>query len=239
MKKIIENSVVLITGADGGIGSALVEELIKRKVKKIYATGTKKENVFKLKEKAFQIIEPLVLDVTNTENIIQCAKVCNDVNILINNAGVELKIPFTEKNAQKAADFEMKVNYLGVIEMINQFTPILSKNNKAHIVNIMSLASVAIIKRLGTYCASKSATHILTNTIREEYKQKNIQVVGVYPGYVNTAMVPEEIAYKKTEPYEIAFEICQGLEMGENNIFPDEMSKNYFSKNPIIINYFE
>jgi short-subunit dehydrogenase len=239
MKKIIENNVVLITGADGGIGSALVEELIKRKVKKIYATGTKKESVFKLKEKAPQTIEPLVLDVTNTENIAQCVNACNDLNILINNAGVELKIPFTEKNAQKAAEFEMKVNYLGVIEMINQFTPILSKNNNAHIINIMSLASVAIIKRLGTYCASKAATHILTNTIRDEYKKKNIHVVGVYPGYVNTAMVPEEIAYKKTEPFEIAFEICQGIEAGKDNIFPDEMSKNYFYQNPITINYFE
>ena len=235
----IKNSTVLITGADGGIGTALLNEFLLRKAKKIYVTGLKKEGLLKLQEKSPDIIEPLVMDVTNFENIKQCANICSDVNILINNAGVELKIPFTSKDASKAASFEMNVNYIGIIEIINQFTPILSKNKNSAIINIMSLASVVIIKRLATYCASKAATHILTNAIRDELGEKNIKVIGVYPGYVNTAMLPEEVPYKKSEPCEIATAICNGLEKGEENIFPDDMSKNYFAKNPIRINYIE
>ncbi len=103
----------------------------------------------------------------------------------------------------------------------------------------MSLASLVIIKCLATYCASKAATHILTNTIRDELKEKNIQMIGVYPGYVNTAMLPEEVSVKKAEPNEIAIAICDGIEKEEKNIFPDEMSKKYFAINPIKINYIE
>jgi len=235
----IKDSIVLITGADGGIGTSLVNECLLRKTKKIYATGLRKESLARLQEKSPTIIVPLVLDVTNAENISECKNLCSDINILINNAGVELKIPFTSENASKAATFEMNVNYIGVIEMINQFTPILSKNNNSAIVNIMSLASMVIIKRLATYCASKSATHILTNAIREELKEKNIKVIGVYPGYVNTAMLPEEVPFKKAQPEEIATAIFNGIEKEEENIFPDEMSQNYFSEHPIQINYID
>jgi NADP-dependent 3-hydroxy acid dehydrogenase YdfG len=137
----IKDSVVLITGADGGIGTSLLNECLLKKAKKIYVTGLRQEGLSKLQEKDPNIIVPLVLDVTNAQNIKECADSCSDVNILINNAGVELKIPFTAENASKAAAFEMNINYIGVIEMINQFTSILAKNNDSAIVNIMSLAS--------------------------------------------------------------------------------------------------
>lgn len=235
----IKNSTILITGAAGGIGTALINEFISLGVSKIYATALKLHDLDNLKLQFPEIISPIELDVTNQQSIENCAKICHDVNILINNAGVELKVPFISEKSLFAANLEMNVNYFGVVAMINNFLPHLRNNKNSAIVNILSLASCVSIKRLGNYCASKAACHVFTQSIRQELNEKNIKVFAVYPGYVNTAMVPEKTATKKTEPKEIAFNICKDVNLGVQDIFPDTVSAEYFTKNPIKINYFE
>ena len=229
----IKDKIVLITGADGGLGTALVTEFISRKVKKIYATGLKLDNLKMVFDKFADIVVPIELDVTNTESIQKCADLCSDTNILINNAGVEFKVPFLADKSSQAALFEMKVNYIGVIEMINAFLPHLEKNSNSSIVNILSMGSLVIVKRLGTYCASKAATHILTETIREELTEKKIKVMAVYMGYVNTQMVPEETKSQKSEPGDIVKEICNGIEEGNDRIYPDQITRDFIEQNPI------
>lgn len=228
----IKNSTVLITGADGGIGLELVKECINKGAKKIYATGLNLENLNKTFE-AFENVTPVVLDVTKPQQIIECAFKCKDTNLLINNAGVELKIPFMAERSSEAALFEMKVNYIGLIDMINSFVPHMEKNENAGIVNILSLGALAIVKRLGTYCASKSASHVLTETIREELAEKNIQVMATYIGYVDTNMVPEETSTEKSSPKNIAIGICNGIENNESHIYPDRTTKEYIKDHPI------
>jgi len=230
---------ILITGADGGIGTALVETLVKRQVKKIYATGLNLE-VLKTKfEKFGNKIVSVELDVTNIDSIKKCADVCTDIEVLINNAGVEFKIPFLDDKVGQAALLEMKVNYIAVMEMINSFMPNLLKQKNAYIVNILSIGSLVVVKRLGTYCASKAAAHILTETIREELAQTNIKVAGVYMGYVNTAMTTENTSTPKAEPIVIATEICDGIENGEDRIYPDGTTRNFIKANPINTIYFD
>lgn len=229
----LKDKTVLITGADGGLGTALVQELIRRNVKKVYATGLKLQNLKNQFQNDDSRIEILELDVTSTESIQAAALHCNDTEILINNAGVELKIPFLKEEAGKTALFEMKVNYIGVIEMINSFIPHLQKSKDACIVNILSIGSLAIIKRLGTYCASKTAAHILTETIREELATIGIKVIGAYMGYINTQMTNEETKSHKSEPEEIAKEICTGIENEKERIFPDATTLNFVEENPI------
>ncbi|PKB15219.1 SDR family NAD(P)-dependent oxidoreductase [Flavobacterium sp. 5] len=235
----LKNKTILITGADGGIGTALIEELTTKNIHKIYATGLNLE-ILKLKFGKFgDKVVPLELDITNSESIKNCASKCSDTEILINNAGVEYKIPFLEDKAVQSALFEMKVNYIGVIEMINNFLPNLKKQQNANIVNILSIGSLVVIKRLGTYCASKTATHILTETIREELSEIGIKVTAVYMGYVNTRMTPEETKTTKSEPKDIAKEICIGIENGEERIYPDQVTKNFINENPIKTTYFD
>lgn len=228
----IKGSVILITGADGGIGTALVEECIIQGAKKIYATGLKLENL-KNKFSSYDKVFPIELDVTNLDQILECSRLCVDTNLLINNAGVELKIPFIDKRSSAAALFEMKVNYIALIDMINAFLPNLERQKNAGIVNILSLGALAIVKRLGTYCASKSASHVLTETIREEFEEKNIKVMATYIGYVDTNMVPEETKTEKSTPQSIAIGICQGINNGESHIYPDITTKEYIHKYPI------
>lgn len=235
----LTNKTILITGADGGIGTAIVEELLNKNVKKVYATGLNLENLKNRFDKFGSKIVTIELDITNLESIKKCAEICTDTEILINNAGVEFKVPFLEEKAGQAALFEMKVNYIGIIEMINHFLPQLQKQETASIVNILSIGSLLVVKRLGTYCASKTASHILTETIREELSEKGVKVIGVYMGYVNTQMTAEETTTPKTEPKEIAKEICIGLEKGEERIFPDQTTRNFVTENPIKTIFFE
>lgn len=96
-----------------------------------------------------------------------------------------------------------------------------------------------MVKRLGTYCASKTATHILTETIRQELSEKGIKVMAVYMGYVNTQMVPEETSSKKSEPADIVREICDGIEAGNDRIYPDQITKDFIENNPIKTIFYE
>lgn len=235
----VENFNVLITGASGGIGSAILEEFIKLNVNKIYATGLELEKLKPLQEKYPEKVIPVTLDVSDFNSVKECIKQCKDVNVLINNAGIELKIPFIEERTSQAALFEMKVNYIGLIDMVNCFLPILKKSEHSSIVNILSMGSLAIVNRLGTYCASKWAAHVFTETIRQELEKDKITVIGVYPGYVNTKMVPEKVNYIKSEPSDIAKEICEGITAQERYIFPDQISKDFILKYPINTQFFD
>ncbi len=234
----IKDSTILITGADGGIGTALVTECLNQGAKKIYATGLKLENLNQI-FKDYNKVVSVELDVTNSKQIIDCAKQCSDTNLLINNAGVEFKVPFIAEKSSQAALMEMKVNYIGLIDMINSFIPNLEKLEYAGIVNILSLGALAIVKRLGTYCASKSASHVLTETIREELGKKNIKVMATYIGYVDTSMVPEETETEKSTPKNIAIGICKGINNNENHIYPDRTTKDYIKKYPINTIFYE
>lgn len=227
----LTSQVVLITGADGGIGTALVEELIRRNTKKIYATGLHLDKLSELFSPFSDKVTCLNLDVTNEEIIAQCIVQSQDVTILINNAAVELKIPFLAENTAKASLTEMKVNYIGVINMVSYYVPILEKNTSSTITNILSIGSLAIVKRLASYCASKAATHIYTETIREELKAKNIHVSAVYMGYVDTSMTPDKI--KKSNPKDIAKGIVEGICQQKEHIVLDEVTQAFIKQNPI------
>lgn len=234
----IKDSVILITGADGGIGQALVNECLSLGAKKIYATGLCLEKLNKMFKNNSNVL-PIELDVTNLKKIKACAKKCEDTNLLINNAGVEFKVPFTNPESSKAALMEMKVNYIGLIDMINSFIPGLEKMENAGVLNVLSLGSLAIVKRLGSYCASKSASHVLTETIREELEKKGVKVMATYIGYVDTKMVPEETKTEKSTPKSVAKEICKGINANKDHIFADKTSKDYIKGNPIKTIFYE
>jgi NADP-dependent 3-hydroxy acid dehydrogenase YdfG len=232
----LSEAVILLTGADGGIGSALLHEFVARGARKIYAAGLSAKNLEPLAAQYPGIVTPLVLDVTDDFAIAQAVAQTQDVNLLVNNAGIELKSFFIGEQAAQKALFEMKVNYIGVISLINQYLPVLQQQAPAGIMNILSVGSTAVIKRLGTYCASKSATHLLTQSIRAELKEAGIGVTGVYPGYVDTAM-SADITYEKASPTTLAQRICDAYEAGEEDIFPDRMSEEFYARQPITVTY--
>lgn len=233
MDNILKNSVVFITGADGGIGKAFVAELLNREVKKIYVAGINMEALETLSMTCPELIVPVKLDVTNTLEVKKCAEQCLDTTILINNAGVELKASFLEDKSAAKAQFEMNVNYIGPVDLCNQFLKVLKGNVNPAIVNILSIGSLVLIKNISTYCASKSALHLFTQAIREELKAE-IKVFGVYAGYVDTAMVTD-VLVEKISPAALVENICNDIAWNVLDIFPDEMSKKFADSNKLKI----
>ncbi|MFT3741854.1 MAG: SDR family NAD(P)-dependent oxidoreductase [Gammaproteobacteria bacterium] len=225
----IEGTSILITGACGGIGSSLIEQFVLKKAKKIYATDLNIHNLNQLQKKFGDIIVPLELDVTQPEAINACKSKCQDIDILVNNAGIECATSFLNEKSLSSSNIEMAVNYFGVHNLCFTFWTLLKEKKSAAIVNILSIASFSLILKLGTYCASKTATHLLTQALRKESEGTSIKIYGVYPGYVDTKMT-QNINVEKASPQQIAIEVCDGIENGILNIFPDPMSTKLASK---------
>lgn len=236
----LKNKTVFITGASGGIGASLIDALVKYGVSKIYGADLSIEKMSLLSKKYPDVVIPVVLDVTKQNDVIACSERYADIDILINNAGVEFATGFLSEHAFKAGPLEMAVNYFGVHYLSNAFWEILKNKKEAAIVNVLSIASFTLIAKLGTYCASKAAAHFLTLGLRHEAKESNIKVFGVYPGYVDTAMT-KNIEVEKVTPIHIAEKICIGIESDTFEIFPDkmseELSKKCYSKNNIFSDF--
>lgn len=226
MIKLI-NKTVFITGASGGIGAALLDVFVQRGVKKIYATNLRMNELLPLQAKYPSIVQPLELDVTNLISVRNCHALCEDTDILINNAGVEFATRFIGEKSLEAARLEMAVNYQGTHNLSHVFWPTLLQKPSSSIVNMLSVASFTHIPQLATYCASKAAAHVLTRSLRRESIGSSLTVHGVYPGYVDTQMTQNILDVEKVTPEQIAIETCNGLEQGVLDIFPDNMARRF------------
>jgi len=220
----IEGKTVFITGADGGIGLCLLEECLRRGARLVYASGRNTDRLKEIENIFGHRVTAITLDVTDYATAQRYALACADTDILINNAGVEAAVSFLNLQGVGKAAFEMNVNYFGMHNVTHAFKDTLLARPCAAIVNILSIASFTIIPKLATYCASKAAGHVLTQACRAELAETGVSVIGVYPGYVDTAMV-QNLDVVKVTPESIAVEICAGVEQGATSIFPDPMSK--------------
>src|ERR1700678_2507089 len=183
----IAGSTVFLTGAAGGIGKAFIDTLRQRGAKRIYAAdlhdGTRDGNDNR--------IVPLAIDITDEHSIAKAAAGATDVQILINNAGVNLRAPFIAAPSLAAARREMDTNYFGTLAMCRAFAPILGKHRDAGgsaIVNVASILGKVTLPNLGSYCASKAAMLRLSEGIRAELAGQGTRVVLVLPWAVDTVM---------------------------------------------------
>lgn len=230
----IQGAIALVTGANRGIGKAFVEALLESGATKIYAAARNVESLQDVVAKDPDRITPIALDVTNLEQIQALAAQAQDVNLLINNAGVlGSGGVFTPKSVE-VAQWEMNTNYFGTLSLVREFAPILQKNGGGVIANILSVASIANTPIFGSYSASKAALFSLTQGIRAELAQQGTLVVGVFPGPVDTPM-SAGIPLDKTPPIEIARATLKAVENQEEDVFPDPVSQSIFANlHPIL-----
>jgi NAD(P)-dependent dehydrogenase (short-subunit alcohol dehydrogenase family) len=231
----IKGSVALVTGANGGIGQALVHELLERGATKIYLGVRDPVSVRRLLAESSKLV-PVTLDVTNPKQIEEAAKAASDITLLINNAGT---VAFSGALASKdlgAARQEMEVNYFGVLALTRALRDTPALHSGGAIVNVLSFLALATLPVAGTYSASKSAALALTRTLRAELKPRGVQVVGVLPVQTDTpaySPLPEP----KLKP-EVAAGTLDGLEAGEEEIFPGALSRgaaDLFRKDPVAL----
>jgi NAD(P)-dependent dehydrogenase (short-subunit alcohol dehydrogenase family) len=219
----VEGAVALVTGANRGIGRALTDALLARGVKKVYATARKPET---LGDPPDARLVPLRLDVTDVDEIRAAGEAATDVELVFNNAGLLLATGIVDANVLDQARREMEVNYFGPLQLLQRLAPTLARNGGGAVVNIGSAAGLTNVPFYPTYSASKAALHSLTQAARILLGPQGTSVFGVYAGPVDTDMV-RDLALPKTAPRDVAFAILDGIEAGQEDIFPDPFALDF------------
>lgn len=220
----IRNSVVFITGANGGLGSQFVAALLQQEVAKIYVCARSINKLDKLLALDSQRIVPIALDVTDPQSVAAAAAQCQDVTIVINNAGTSLNQGLISAPDLESARSEMEVNYFGMLSMCRAFAPILKQQGGGAIVNILSLLGRVNLPFSGTYSASKAAAISMTQGIRAELANQGTLVVAVMPGTVDTDLA-KEWPNPKVAPQEVVRVALQALADDVEDVYPGEQAQ--------------
>jgi NAD(P)-dependent dehydrogenase (short-subunit alcohol dehydrogenase family) len=209
----IADKTVLVTGANRGIGQMLVEEALRRGAKRVYA-GTR-QPLTHLDER----VTPLTLDVTNAVEIQAAVESIESLDLLINNAGVA-----TVDDLGDAAALEehLAVNLFGTYAVTQAFLPFLTRS-RGTITNVVSLAALAAVPITPAYSISKAAAFSLSQSLRALLAGRGVTVHVALPGPVDTDMI-RDWNIPKFSPESVARGIFDGIERGEEEIFPDALS---------------
>jgi len=210
----IEGKAVLVTGANRGIGRALVEEALRLGAKRVYA-GTRQPLTH-----ADERVTPLTLDVTNEEQIQHAARSVGSLDILINNAGVAL---FDDLSDRAALERHFAVNLFGTYGVSQAFLPMLARSRGA-VVNILSVTAWAALPIVPAYSISKAAAFSLTQSLRAFWAGRGVSVHAVMAGPVDTDM-SRGFEVPKASPESVARAVFAGVERGDEDIFPDPMAE--------------
>ena len=211
----INNKTVLITGANRGIGRALVNEELRRGAKRAYAgTRSALQNVD-------DRVTPLTLDVTSVSQIQRAVAEVDSLDVLINNAGIAL---YDDLSAFEVLEQHLAVNLFGALHVTRAALPLL-KRSKGAIVNNLSLVALAPLPAVPAYSISKAAAFNMTQSLRALLARQGVTVHGVFLGPVDTDMT-RGFEIPKASPESVAVGIFDGLEKGEEDIFPDPASQS-------------
>ena len=211
----VKNKSVLITGANRGIGRALVNETLARGATRVYA-GTRGTM-----DIVDERVTPVMLDVTNVAQIQRSAELVDRLDILINNAGIAMQDDLSDGDA---IEQHLRVNVIGSLNMVHTFLPLLSRS-KGAIVNILSLVAVAPLPIIPSYSVSKAAALSMTQSLRAYLEPKGVTVHGVFVGPTDTDM-NRGFDIPKAPVEAVARGILDGVENGEEDVFPDPMSQS-------------
>ena len=212
----IRDSIVLVTGANGGLGREFVRQALDRGARRVYATARTPQ------QWDDERIVPLALDVTDEQSIARVAAEASDATIVINNAGVAgsghiSTMPMSDVRAV------FDTNVFGALAIAQAFAPILERNGGGALIDIHSLLSW--LGRGNAYSATKAAFWSITNSLRLELRPAGTQVLGVHLGYTDTPMTVG-VTDPKGDPADVVRDTYDALEAGANEILADEPTRN-------------
>lgn len=224
---LLQDSVVLVTGANRGIGAAFVAELRERGVAKIYAASREGS------APTVDGVVPIRLDVTDPDQIQAAAETAGDVQVLINNAGISTGTSLVS-GAMADVRREMETNFYGPLLTTRAFAPILKANGGGAVLNVVSALAWFTVPGAGAYGASKSAAWSLTDSTRLELADQGTHVVGVYMGLVDTDM-SAGVPAPKISPSALAAAGLDAIESGLDEVLADDWAafvKSGLTQNP-------
>ncbi|MGA2538308.1 MAG: SDR family NAD(P)-dependent oxidoreductase [Terracidiphilus sp.] len=211
----IAQKTVLITGANRGIGRALIQEALRRGAKRVYAGTRRTLDIID------ERVTPLILDVTDAEQIEQAVRHVGCLDVLINNSGIA---PYDDLSDAAVIEQALAVNFFGMYKVSRAFLPML-KSSKGALVNNLSLMALAPLPLTPSYAISKAAALSMTQSLRALLASEGVKVHGVFLGPVDTDMT-RGFEIPKASPDSVAQGIFNGLDNGEEDIFPDPLSQS-------------
>jgi NAD(P)-dependent dehydrogenase (short-subunit alcohol dehydrogenase family) len=207
----VADRAVLVTGANRGIGQALVEEALRRGATRVYA-GTRQPMAH-----ADARVTPLALDVTDAAQTEAAVARVESLDILVNNAGVAR---YDDLSDRAALEQHLAVNLFGTYGVTQAFLPLLTRGA---IVNVLSDTAFAALPLIPAYSISKAAAFSLSQSLRALLAGRGVRVHAVIAGFVDTDM-SRGVDVPKASPESVARNIFDGVERGEEEIFPDPAS---------------
>jgi len=212
----LNNATVLVTGANGGLGTEFVNAALARGASKVYATARNP------KAWGDDRVAPLQLDLADPDSIARAADLAGDTTILVNNAAVFprgdlLTAPIQELTAT------IETNLLGPIRLTRALAPAL-RSAQGALVNVGSVLSWFAVGK--AHSVSKAGLWMATNVFRLELAPDGVQVLGVYPGPTDTPMQPGSDRSNMNHPADVVSAVYNALEAGEHELLVDEMTKN-------------
>lgn len=214
----IENAVVLVTGANRGIGLAFARELLARGARKVYAGSRDPAAITQTG------VQALRLDVNKPEEVAAAAALASDVTLVINNAGIAQLGGFLAADSEDVTRRIFETNFFAMLRMSKAFAPVLKNNGGGAFLNVLSVASWLNGGELAAYSASKSAAWSLTNALRHELATQKTQVLALHMGYVDTDLT-RGLDAPKSSPEQIVKNALDGLESGLDEVLADELTQ--------------
>lgn len=205
------------------IGKQFLEALRTAGAARIYAGARNPGSVAEIAEIDPKRIIPIQLDITNEQSVQKAAAQCQDVTLLINNAGVSLNQGLIAAPDLTSARAEMEINYFGLLAMCRAFAPILKTNGGGTIINILSIVARVNSPIIGSYSASKAAALSLTQGVRAELTAQGTLVVAAMPGTVDTK-ASKDYPPPKVSPAEVAKAALQAVIDGVEEVYPGEQA---------------
>ncbi len=217
----IQGSAALVTGANRGLGARLVHHLLNAGAAKVYATARDPQTIGPAIT-GDPRVTVLALDVTDQASVDAAAARATDVSLLVNNAGV-LGFGGVLDGDLSVFERDITTNYFGTLRVTRAFVPVLSANAPAAVANVLTLIALAPVGPMAGYSASKAAAHSMTQALRAELKPRGIEVIGAYPGGIDTDMLAGVDA-EKADPDVVAVRIVAGINGSAAVIWPDDAS---------------
>jgi NAD(P)-dependent dehydrogenase (short-subunit alcohol dehydrogenase family) len=217
----IQGKTVLITGANRGIGRALVDALLTRGALRVFASARSAQERDALATLDARV-HPLALDVTNPSQIAAAVDQVNTLDLLINNAGTLAGYSLLS-TPRGALESDFAVNFWGTLELTKAFAPKLEAS-KGALLNMLTLVSMASMPAIGGYSASKAAAWSMTQALRKELGERGVTVFAAYPGAVDTDMI-RNFDMAKTPAAVVAANVLNAVEARTLDCFPDPMAE--------------
>jgi NAD(P)-dependent dehydrogenase (short-subunit alcohol dehydrogenase family) len=219
----VKDSVVLVTGGNRGIGKAFVLAFLEAGARMVYVGTRSAANAQPLLDSAPDRLAGVTLDVTNPDQVAAAARQCDDVSILVNNAGAFTMRHLVGSPDMSGARAEMETNYFGSLAMCRAFAPVLGAHSESAIVNVLSASGIVAVPGMGGYSPSKFAARAMTTCVRAELAPQNTSVTAPIVGSVDTRMASHVEGFK--EPPSIVAKA--GLKAIERRI--DEMDTDFLA----------